>query len=338
MNDEFPPLPDDPSIIQAYAQAHAALELLSDRLSRSPVRAPWSTRMTFAQRHALAWIDNVGLSADGLRVDSLGRVSSTAFDVTHCKAAIGAPITLSALARDAEQLLSWLGYCDRPGQAVVPPIRARDEIHGAVEQWMAAGASLPPSPPLLHGCRMALLWRQHSPLGQGDLVASLLIGERWGPGRWNGSVGGLIALGLKATGAPWKAATGQRLERYWLCAIAAGARAHLDLESRLLGFATRARFVLERRKRAQSLKALLLFAMARPAITSAQVARQLEITSAGAIKLLSTATGLGLLIERTGQSSFRSYMVPVSSEGPSPAKAHSTPQQLFEPAFWSDMA
>ena len=281
----------------AYAQAHAVLELLADRLSRSPVRAAWSTRMALAQRHALAWIDNVGLSADGLSIDSFGRVTSTAFDVTHCKAAIGAPITLSALAGDAEQLLSWLGYRHGLGQGIVLPIRARQEMVGAVEQWMAACVSLPSSPPLLHGCRMALLWRQHSPLTQGDLVASLLIGERWGPGRWNGSVRGLIALGLKATGAPWKLATVQRLERFWLSAIVAGARAHLVLETRLLGFATRARFVLERRKRAESLKALLLFAMARPTITSGQVARQFGITSAGAIKLLSTATSEGLLIE-----------------------------------------
>jgi len=331
-----PALRDEAGLILAYAQAHAQLALLADRLERSPVRAPWSTRIALAERHALAWMDNATMSRDSLRIDGIGRVTSTAFDLTYCKAAIGAPIALAALSRDAEQLISWLGIADRQGPGAAARMGDREEIVRSVEQWMAACGRLPPSPPLLQGCRMALLWRLHSPLVQGDLVASLLIGDRWGPGRWNGSIGGLIALGFRMTGSPWKLLAGVKLERAWLSAMIAGVRAHLDMETRLLGFAMRARRVLERRKRTQGLKALLLFAMARPDVTSAQVARQLSMSAAGAIKLLGTAVSEGLLIERTGQSSFRSYYVPVSDKATSPAGADPA-RTLFEPDFWLDM-
>lgn len=333
-----PALQEDATLILAYAQAQAALTLLADRLERSPLRAPWTTRIALAERHALAWIDNVAMPSECLHIDAIGRVSSTSFDLTHCKAAIGAPIALADLAGNAEQLLCWFGQtkdgCPNAGAGM----RDRQDIVREIEQWMTACQSLPPSPPLLHGCRMALLWRQHSPLVRGDLVASLLLGDRWGPGRWRGSIGGLVALGLRITGSPWKLFADVKLERAWLSAIIAGVRAHLDMETRLLGFAIRARPVLERRKRTEGLKALLLFAMARPDVTSTQVARQLSMTAAGAIKLLSTAVSEGLLIERTGQSSFRSYYVPVSDKAASPAAAQDPARTLFQPDFWSDMA
>lgn len=334
---DAPALLDDAGIILAYAQAHAELALLADHLVRSPVRAPWSTRIALAERRALAWIDNAALSSDSLRIDGMGRVTSTAFDLTHCKAAIGAPITLTALSRDAEQILCWLGRSDRPGQAHVIGRRDHKEIVRAVEQWMIACNQLPPSPPLLQGCRMALLWRRHSPLLQGDVVASLLLGDRWGPGRWQGSTGGLVALGLKMTASPWKLLAGPKLERAWLVATVAGARSHLNTERQLLNFATRAKLVLDRRKRTDGLKALLLFAMARPEVTSAQVARQFAMTGAGAIKLLATAVNEGLLIERTGQSSFRSYYVPVSDKAPSPTRTQGVSRTPFEPDFWPDL-
>ena len=60
------------------------------------------------------------------------------------------------------------------------------------------------------------------------------------------------------------------------------------------------------------MKELIFFAMARPAITSSQVAKQFGLTSAGAIKLRTTAEAIGLLVERTGQASFRGYMIAVS--------------------------
>lgn len=324
-----------PGTMLAYAQAHAALDLLADHLAHSPVKAPWATRMAVVERHALAWIDNVMTSQDTMRIDSLGRVASTAYDLTRCRHAIGAAVPLVTISHNAQALLCWLGYADGPEQDMDHDVQDRPSILHAVEQWMAACRQLPPSPPLLHGCAIAMLWRQHNPLAQGNLVASLLIGDRWGPGRWKGSIGGLVANGLKAIGGPWRLATSDRLERLWLAAILAGARAHLDMEKRLLSFADRARFSLERRKRSDSLKDLLLFAMARPSVSSAQLARHLGMTSAGAIKLLRTAVEEGLLIELTGQASFRRYMVPISGEMPSPVPLQGAAQTLFAPDFWS---
>tara|TARA_R110000868_G_scaffold258776_1_gene516424 strand:- start:1969 stop:2802 length:834 start_codon:yes stop_codon:yes gene_type:complete len=274
--------------------------------------------------------------AESLRIDNLGRVTSTAYDLTHCRHAIGATITLSAIANDAQQLLSWFGYPDTQQQSTLRDGRDRSLVLHAVERWMTACGQLPPSPPLLHSCALSMLWRQHSPLAQGDLVASLLIGDRWGPGRWRGSIGGLVACGLKAIGGPWKQATGDRLERFWLAGILAGARAHLDMERRLLSFAGRATLMLERRKRSDSLKALLLFAMARPSVTSAQVAKHLNITTAGAIKLLGTAVKERLLIEQTGQASFRRYAVPISGQARSRMQVQKGVPILFAPDLWSE--
>ncbi|WP_097093777.1 hypothetical protein [Novosphingobium sp. Chol11] len=317
-----PPLPD----LVAYAAAQAALVRIEERLRLSPVRRPWRARMAWTERQALAAIDACDLAADALRVDSRGRVQTSAYDLTHWKAAIGAPVTLATLRGDPAGLLAWLA-----GDA--PLVRDREDGLAAIARWQAACAALPPAPPLLHAARIAALWRQNAPLGKGDVVASLLIGDRWGPGRWTGSIGGLTALGLQHGGASWKVARGAALDRLWLAAIRAGAEAHCETEIRLRGYAQRAAGVLARRRRLGRLKEVILFAMARPAVTSAAVARQLDLTSAGAIKLLTLAVDEGLLVERSGQASYRSYAIPVSAPSPAPAGSRSGP---FDGDIWTD--
>lgn len=328
-----PPLPD----LVAYADAQAALVRIEERLRLSPVRQPWRARMALAERQALAAIDACDLPEDALRVDRRGRVQTTAYDLTHWKAAIGAPVTLATLRGDPAALLAWLAAdhprAFTPDAWAAPSERDPDERLAAVARWQAACQALPPSPPLLHAARIAALWRQHAPLGKGDVVASLLIGDRWGPGRWTGSIGGLTALGLRSGTGAWRIARGADLDRLWLEAIAAGAAAHLESEVRLRGYAKRAAGVLARRRRLGCLKEVILLAMARPAVTSAQIAKQLRLTSAGAIKLLSIAVEGGLLVERTGQASYRSYAIPVSAPSPARGRSRSDP---FDADFWTD--
>ena len=318
-----PPLPD----LVAYADAQAALVRIEERLRLSPVRQPWRAHMALAERQALAAIDACDLPKDALRVDRRGRVQTTAYDLTHWKPAIGAPITLATLRGDPAGLLAWLA-----GDAALA--RDREDGLAAIARWQAACQALSPSPPLLHAARIAELWRQHAPLGKGDVVARLLIGDRWGPGRWTGSIGGLTALGLQH-GGPWKIARDAALDRLWLEAIAAGAAAHLESEVRLRGYAQRAALVFARRRRLGRLKEVILLAMARPAVTSAQIAQQLRLTSAGAIKLLTLAVEEGLLVERTGQASYRSYAIPVSAPSPARVGSRSGP---FDRDIWTDEA
>ncbi|SEJ96874.1 HTH DNA binding domain-containing protein [Sphingobium sp. AP50] len=295
--------------------------------------------MALLERRALAWIDNFELSEDTLAVDGRGRIQTSDYDLTHWKAAIGAPIGLKTILNDPGLLLDWFGSSDSAELlGKQSGVRDRWDMVVAVEAWARACRALPPSPPLLAGGRMASLWRRHAPLGRGDTVASLLIGDRWSAGRFNGTQGGLVALGLKLSGGPWKIATGEAGDRLWLDAITAGARAHLELENRLRLFAERARDALSRRRRVGRLREVLLLAMARPAVTSALVARQLKLTSAGAIKLLLTAQEEGLLIERTGQASYRSYAVPMSEAFLTGAVQERMRFDIFEPDFWSDEA
>ena len=335
MKADPPPLLD-PVLLLIYADAQAALARIEERLRLSPVRGPWKVRMALAERQALAAVDAYDLPDEAVTVDARRRVVTGGYDLTHWKHAIGRPITLEAVMADPGGLLAWLGADREPQDARFPGRRNAWELGPAIEAWSKACRSLPPSPPLLHAGRIAALWRHLAPLARGDSVASLLIGDRWGPGRWQGSQGGLTALGLRMAGSRWKLAKGIELDQLWLNAIAAGANAHLELELRLRAYAQRAAGHIRDRRRPGRLKDLILFAMARPAITSSQVAKQFGLTSAGAIKLLSTAEAEGLLIERTGQASFRSYMVPVSGAAPSPLGRRVSAADPFEPPFWAD--
>ncbi|AMK20197.1 MULTISPECIES: hypothetical protein [Sphingobium] len=327
------PSPAAPDLLTAYATAQAALVRIEERGKLSPVRGPWRTRTALAERQALAAADAVDWSVDNVTIDARGRLVPSAYDLTHWKQAIGAPITLAALAQDPAALLAWLG-ADQPRayDAWAAPLeRDPDARLAAVARWQQACRALPPAPPLLHAARLAALWRQHAPLGKGDRVASLLIGDRWGAGRWRGSQGGLTALGLQHGGAAWTIAQGAALDRLWLEAIAAGATAHCESETRLRGYAQRAGQVFERRRRLGRLKEVIWLAMARPFVTSAQVAHALGLTSAGAIKLLTIAVDEGLLLERTGQASYRSYAIPVTAPSPPPRRR----VDPFAPDFWA---
>ena len=312
-----------------YAHAQGALERLDDRMRTSPVRYPWSRRTAVIERRALAWADDFDLPDEAIILDGRGRVRTSDYDLTHWKAAVGAPISLRSILDDAAALLDWFGC----GQMANDPDRW--DMIAQVERWASACRALPPSPPLVAAAQMAALWRSHAPFGRGDAVASLLVGDRWSAGRFSGSQGGLVALGLKHMSVPWKTATGPSADRLWLKAIVAGARAHLELESRLRLFAVRAGEVLGRPRRVGRLKDVLLLAMEQPAITSAMVARRFGLTSAGAIKLLTIAQDEGLLLERTGQASYRSYAIPIANLSSSVRTASQASEDLFQSDVWA---
>lgn len=326
----------DHSLLSHYAAAQAALVRIEERRRLSPVRRPWKIRCFIAERQALAWIDATSVDADAFTVDGRGSIGGASFDLTHWRQAVGAAVTLDTLRNDNVGLLDWLGVQDAPANAdpwVTPGVSLAD-VRQNVSQWQVQAAALPASPPLLHGARLALMWRRQSPIGRGDAVASFLIGDRHGPGRWDASFGGLVALGFQVRPAAWKVADPAQLDRLWLRAIALGARDHLDQETRLRAYAERAAVHIASRRRPGRLKDVLSLAMARPTISSRLVADRLGLTSAGAIKLLSIATDAGLLLERSGQSSYRSYAIPVSHV------PHVTPppDPLIDPDiadFWS---
>lgn len=328
------PLLTDHGLLMAYADAQTALACVEERLRLSPVRHPWKTRMALSERQALAGIDSYELPEEAITIDSRGRTMTNAYDLTHWKHAIGMPITLDAIMADPAALLAWLGAGTSTSDHSIPSRRDAWEMRIAIESWSKACRALPPSPPLLHSGRIAALWRQIAPLASGDVVASLLIGDRWGPGRGNGSQGGLTALGLKLAGGSWKIARDNELDQLWLTAITGGANAHLELEVQLRSYAGRAAHRLADRRRLGRLKDVILFAMARPAITSSQVAKQFSLTSAGAIKLLTIAVAEGLLIERSGRASYRSYKIPVSGVAPAPIRGCQSGIDPFELDFW----
>ena len=295
--------------IMAYADAQGALERLRERRRLSPVRRPWRTRAVLAERLALARIDGTSVRDDDFTVDGRGAVTPSPFDLTHWRKAVGARIGLEPLVQDSGALLDWLGYSPAPH---FDHMRDQTDIMGAIANWRREVDALPPSPPLLHSAHLARAWHRHAPMGQGDVVAGLLIGDRWGPGRWGVSFGGLAALGLDSGFTPWKGVPPERFDMLWLHAVRAGAHLHLDQEMRLRAYARRAANQLARRRRPGRLKDVLLMAMAHPRLSSGLVAKTLGLTSAGAIKLLTIATGEGLLIEQSGQASYRSYSIPIA--------------------------
>ena len=291
----------------------------------SPVRAAFRVRAQIAERQALAAIDVAPLSDHDIEVDGRRVVKTSVFDLSIGRRLVGTAISLDAMTGDAAAVLDWLGVDG--GAADFGDRVAR------VESWQRAIEGWRTSPPLTGGAHLGASWRLHAPLGQSDLAASVLIGDRWGPGRWDGSQGGLVAMGLDRQQSGWRVARGEELEALWLDAIRSGAGMLLDMEQRLRGFAGRARHFLESRRRPGRLGELLHLAMVRPYVTSAMAARQLGLTSAGAIKLLTIASDAGLLVERTGQASYRHYSIPVAPPSEVPRKSDN-PFELSEPMAW----
>lgn len=336
MQPAFSSLDHGSRLILAYADAQGALERLEERRRLSPVRRPWRIRTLIAERQALARIDNSPIDDQAFTIDGRGAVLPSAFDLSHWRQAIGAPVTLDMLLNDGLGVMRWLGIVAASGMDAAPALRfgrSPEDILPAIAQWQQAAVALPPSPPLLQSAQLFHLWQRHAPIGHGDLVASLLVGDRWGPGRWIGSAGGLIALGLDNSSVAWRQASGERLDLIWLEAIATGAHAHLDLETRLRAYAWRAAQHIEQRRRPGRLKDVLRLAMTHPRISSGSVAKALGLTSAGAIKLLAIAESEGLLIEQSGQASYRSYALPINMR---PIAARRPLQDWLIDDFWSD--
>lgn len=327
---------DDNTLLSAYADAQSMLARIEERRRLSPVRSPWKIRCFIAERQSLAWIDATTIDADAFTVDGRGSVGGADFDLTHWRRAVSTSVTLDTLRTDSAGLLDWLGVEDA-GNAATPwaaSLLPLIEVRRRVEAWQRAAAALPPSPPLLHSARLARSWWKHAPIGRGDAVASFLIGDRHGPGRSGASFGGLVALGFQRSGAAWKMADAVSFERLWLQAITLGAQHHLDQEQRLRSYADRAATQIAARRRPGRLKEVVMLAMAHPHIGSRLVSDRLGITSAGAIKLLTIATEAGLLMERSGQASYRSYAIPVGNIMPPPTTA----DPLADPNkadFWS---
>jgi hypothetical protein len=330
---------NDNTLLSLYADAQSILTRIEERRRLSPVRRAWKTRCRIAERQALAWLDSMAIDPNAFMVDGRGHVIGNDFDLTHWRRAVGTELSLDALRTDGAALLAWLGVDDLPMSATANPwavtILSLDDIRQRVNAWQREVADMPPSPPLLHAARLSLSWRKASPIGRGDAVASFLIGDRFGPGRWDCSYGGLVARGFQKGGAAWKLADQPQFDRLWLQAIASGGRDHLDQEVRLRAYAARAADHIASRRRPGRLKEVILMAMSRPFITSRLVADHLSLSSAGAIKLLGIAIDLGLLVERSGQSSYRSYAIPVgnmlaSSPSPSPIAS------LKMSHFWED--
>jgi len=140
---------------------------------------------------------------------------------------------------------------------------------------------------------------------------SLLIGDCWGPGRWNGSQGGLVAVGIRLIEQEWEQAVGQEWDRLWLKAIKAGAYSHLDLETRLREFALSTGDLLTERQRRGRMRSLLLFAMTRPFITSGDVVKRFGMARGSAIRLLKQAAAEGHLAEIVIRENHSRYRIPV---------------------------
>ncbi len=295
-------------LLVAYAAAQSQLVRLEERTRLSPVRSVLRVRAEIAERQALARIDGMPLLSDDIEVDGRRRVGTSGFDLSLGRQSIGVPISLNALMGNAPALLAWLGI-DLDSPSAAPGVE--DMLH-RVRSWQRAAIHWLDCPPLLASAHLAASWRLHAPLGRSDLAASLLVGDRWGPGRYRGSQGGLIATGLELEQNAWRVAQDAALERYWLDAIARGAEMHLNIELRLRNYAARARRLVDSRRRPGRLGDLLHLAMIQPRVTSKMVAQTLGLTSAGAINLLTIAADAGLLIERSGQSNYRSYAIPVA--------------------------
>ena len=303
----------DFSIIASYGDAQAGLAQLAERRRLSPVRQPWLKRIAIIERQALTRLDGAHINDADIRIDGRGAIIPSPFDLTHWRDALTNQITLNALLNDSGALLAWLGVdLNITNGTRMRPARPLPGIMDAIATWRRAATAAPPAPPLLHGALLAHLWLRIAPIGQGDMVAAMLIGDRWGSGRWHVSSGGLTALGFEQSKASWKGAGPEDFAHLWLEAIAAGARSHLDLEMRLRSYAGRAARRIEQRRRPGRLKDVIMLAMIHPRLTSNHVAKALGLTSAGAIKLLTIGTQEGLLIEQSGQSSYRSYAIPIA--------------------------
>jgi hypothetical protein len=302
------------ALLTAYGEAHAALARLDERRRWSPVREALRARQERLELSALAWLDGAALDLDRwLMGDELTPYSISGEPLRWIKA-FGRPLPREAFA-SAPAILDWLGVRDAALDAPLPYAiapRPRRDMLERMRGWCAAFPHGWKAPPLLAGGRMAHGWRVKAMLGRGDALAAVLLGDRWGPGAMGLSSGGLIAIGLQSQGPAWiKAQRPASIDRVWLDAVQTAANRLLHLEQQFRLYRTRCDAVLEGKRKSNRLGALLTFAMGAPDITARLARRRLGLSEAGAKILLDEAVDRGLLIERTGQASYRRYSVPV---------------------------
>lgn len=300
-------------MLHLYGQAMQALGQLQERRRLSPVAPALKLRQALLERQALAWCDGTQLDIEAYHDGRRRQLFDLAGQPLRWARALDHEIRLDALtAPDA--LLDWLGVSDIPPQdgplAVLLSYKSRSDILEAVARWRDQLARRAPDPPLVQGARMALLWRQMRPLGRSDMVAAVLLGDRFGPGRMGLSQGGLVAIGLKALGPRWLTSAGTGAIHLWLEAIYLACTQLLELEQRL-------RFVLRRHEEAcaalrasDRLPDVLAVARGALSVSAAGVARRLQISVQTAHVALAKAVTLGLLHEITGQASYRRYALP----------------------------
>ena len=299
-----------------------ALGQLQERRRLSGVAEALKLRQALLERQALAWCDGSLLDIESLSDGRRRTLVDMAGQPLRWARALDHDIRLDALT-EPSALLDWLGVSDIAPQdgplAALLSYKSRIDILEAVTRWRDQLARRAPDPPLLQGARMALLWRQMRPLGRSDMVAAVLLGDRFGPGRMGLSEGGLVAIGLKALGPRWLTSQGTAAIQIWLEALYVAAQQLLELEQRLRFIARRHAEACADLRASDRLPQVLALARAQLSVSAAGVAKRLKISPQTAHVALSKAEKQGLLHEITGQASYRRYALPLPLSLPTPA-------------------
>ena len=309
---------DELSTLKAFGNASSALARLEERLQLSPVAEALRARLRFMEQGALAWIDGDILDVDAMALN-FGRGARSIRRWPHRFAPMfGRPFP-AGRPPVADDILKWLNVDGAEGNAderlwEIIDYRSRDAICEKVEAWRRKAEVAYDLPRLIAGADIARAWHAVSPLARGNTLASVMIGDRWAFGRTTLSSGGLVAIGLKATGKRWEiscgrdddAAKGSRT--IWLNAIVAAAQEGLGLEQRLRLYAQRVERHMSARRSSSRMPDLIKLAMRSPSITLPYTVETLGISKQAAHALLELASATSLLRETTGAASYRRYV------------------------------
>lgn len=314
------------SLAKSLEKAAEALGRARERLALAPDRDALKRLIRAAEQDALAWLEGSLLDPDRLGIDyGYSPRAWRNWPFTFVRA-FERPLSSTSLP-DAARVTEWLTR--QEANTIVPagwqasPIASEDRLTA----WERAARRSSDLPRMLAGADLAAAFCRAAPLYEGNTVVGVMLAERYALANASLTAGGLVAVGLKRNGTPWRtlvqcagaddlegsslAARDRRCRLAWLNALASGADEVIALDKRLRMWLGKVDAACEGRRRSSNLKALALLAAKRPSLTAARAASALGLSRQATTRLIEEACRHNLLREVTKGNSFRRYVVAI---------------------------
>lgn len=212
---------------------------------------------------------------------------------------------------DPELLLDWLGVQSSDGGDDIQLVRRTSRAHALpkVEAWCRSMGEITHVDRYHRSLEAAVAWLTIAPLAYGNRSVATILADRI-LFRGRVSLGGLVAVGLKATG--YRLTSRSAFDhRLWLDSVAAAGQYLVSKEASVRLLKHRIDHELGGVRNRQTVEGIVLLALRETWITLPYVMQELRLGKSVAFRAIDRAVQSGLLRELTGQSSYRAYRAAV---------------------------